>query len=129
LVTAGEARVRRPAVAGSFYPSDPSALERAVRAHLAEAAPPEPGAPVPKALGVPHAGCVCSGPVGASAFVRLAPLRGRLERIVLLGPSHQVPFRGLAVPEAEVFETPLGPVEGDAAGGAAARGGPGGRRG
>jgi AmmeMemoRadiSam system protein B len=110
-----ERRIRRPAVAGSFYPSEPKLLEREVRGHL-EAARPAPGAPSPKALIVPHAGYVYSGPVAGSAYARLVPLRGRVERVVLLGPSHHVPLRGLAVPEADVFATPLGPVEIDADG-------------
>ncbi len=103
-------------MAGSFYPSEPAALEREVRGLLAGAPAPAPGASPPKALIVPHAGYVYSGPVAASAYARLAPLRGRVRRIVLLGPSHRVPLRGLAVPDADVFATPLGPVEVDADG-------------
>jgi AmmeMemoRadiSam system protein B len=103
-------------VAGSFYPSEAAALERAVRAHLGAAPSPVAGAAPPKALIVPHAGYVYSGAIAAAAYARLAPLRGRAERVVLLGPSHQVPLRGLAVPEAEAFETPLGLIEVDAAG-------------
>jgi AmmeMemoRadiSam system protein B len=103
-------RTRRPVVAGTFYPADPAELERAVRCHLEDAAPvPGEEAP-PKALIAPHAGYPYSGPVAASAYARLRPLRGRIERVVLLGPSHRVPLEGLAVPSAEVFLTPLGEV-------------------
>jgi hypothetical protein len=112
----GAGRVRRPAVAGSFYPEDPKALERSVLEQLAAVSPPGPDAAPPKALIVPHAGYVFSGPVAATAYASLRPLRGKLERVVLLGPCHQVPFRGLAVPDAEVFATPLGGVEVDAPG-------------
>jgi AmmeMemoRadiSam system protein B len=48
--------------------------------------------------------------VAASAYARLAPLRGRVHRIVLLGPSHRVPLRGIAASGADAFETPLGRV-------------------
>lgn len=108
-------RVRPPAVAGLFYPDDPAALERTVRA-LLEAAD-EAAGPPPKALVVPHAGYVYSGPVAASAYRRLRPARGRVRRVVLLGPAHRVPVAGLALPEAEAFATPLGrvPVAADAA--------------
>jgi hypothetical protein len=101
-------RPRRPAVAGVFYPDDPDELAREVRAHLG-AARSHPGPP-PRAIIAPHAGYVYSGPVAGSAYARLAPLRGRVRRVVLIGPSHRVGFEGLAVPSADVFTTPLGPV-------------------
>ena len=81
---------------------------------LSAARPPPEGAAAPKALIVPHAGYVYSGPVAATAYAALRPLRGKIERVVLLGPSHHVPLRGLAVPDAEAFATPLGVVELDA---------------
>ena len=64
----------------------------------------------PKALIVPHAGYVYSGPVAASAYARLRSARGRIRRVVLLGPSHRVGFRGLALSGADWFETPLGRI-------------------
>lgn len=64
----------------------------------------------PKALIVPHAGWIYSGPIAASAYTLLEPLRDTIERVVLLGPSHFVPFEGLALPSHEAFETPLGRV-------------------
>jgi hypothetical protein len=63
---------------------------------------------------VPHAGYVYSGPVAASAYALLAPLRGRVRRVVLLGPAHRVWLRGLAAPVADAFATPLGVVPIDA---------------
>jgi len=96
--------VRAPSVAGSFYPEDPVELEAEVSRLLADA---EPG-PRPKALIAPHAGYVYSGPVAASAFRRVqgAPVG----RVVLLGPSHFARLRGLALPDAGAFATPLGRV-------------------
>lgn len=107
---------RRPAVAGTFYPEHPEQLRAELRQHLAGAARFEAGEPAPKALIVPHAGYVYSGPVAASAFARLRPLQGRVERVVLLGPSHHVRVRGLAVPTHRAFLTPLGavPIDRDA---------------
>lgn len=102
-------RTRPPAVAGSFYPADPKALRALVRSCLDAA---QPGADAPaKAFVVPHAGYVYSGPVAATAYARIATLRDRVRRIVLIGPSHRVAFRGIALPEAEIFETPLGAIE------------------
>jgi AmmeMemoRadiSam system protein B len=106
--------IRPAAVAGMFYPDAPSALSAAVREHLARVAPRAAGGVLPKALIVPHAGYVYSGPVAASAYARIAAGRGVIRRVVLLGPVHRVPIRGLALPVAQAFATPLGTVEIDA---------------
>jgi AmmeMemoRadiSam system protein B len=108
-------RVRPAAVAGSFYPSGPGQLRDMVEGFLAGAAAGAPG-PAPKAVVVPHAGYVYSGPVAASAYARLGLGRDRITRVVLLGPSHRVAFSGLAVSGAMGFASPLGVVPVDAAG-------------
>jgi AmmeMemoRadiSam system protein B len=104
------AEIRPAAVAGRFYAADPEELRRDVERHLAAARGPSRPPPPPKALIVPHAGYVYSGPVAAAAYARLAPMRDTLERVVLLGPSHRLWFEGLAVPSVEAFRTPLGTV-------------------
>lgn len=111
---ASPATVRPAAVAGTFYPGDPARLEADVRAYLKAAAPPA-GAPAPKAIIAPHAGYVYSGPIAASAYARLAPARGTITRVVLLGPCHRIAVRGLAAPSADAFATPLGAVPVDRA--------------
>jgi AmmeMemoRadiSam system protein B/AmmeMemoRadiSam system protein A len=108
-------RVRPPAVAGLFYPDRRDALDRALDDALVEARPVSPPARrPPKALIVPHAGYVYSGPVAASGYRRLEGVRGRIRRVVLLGPVHRVPVRGLALPGVDAFDTPLGRVPLDA---------------
>jgi len=106
---------RLPAVAGTFYPDDPYRLAAEVRGHLAAAAPASGARP--KALVAPHAGYVYSGPVAGSAFRQLEPWRAAIRRVVLMGPSHFVPLRGLALSSAAAFATPLGdvPLAADAA--------------
>ena len=99
--------VRNPAVAGLFYPDDPRELHAMVAEYLG--AVHATGA-VPKAIIAPHAGYIYSGPIAASAYARIRPARGRITRVVLLGPAHRVPMRGLALPAAGAFTTPLGPV-------------------
>ena len=64
----------------------------------------------PKAIIVPHAGYIYSGPTAAVAYAGLSSVRDRIRRVVLLGPVHRVPVRGLALPRADAFETPLGEV-------------------
>ena len=101
-------RVRRPAVAGMFYPAEPGALARHIDALLA-AADPAPG-PLPLALVVPHAGTIYSGPIAASAYARLLPHVSSIARVVAFGPVHRVAVRGAVVPAAEAWATPLGEV-------------------
>ena len=104
--------VRPPAVAGAFYPADPARLTADIRRYLAEASPPALDFPL-RALIVPHAGYVYSGPVAATGY-RLLEERTDLGRIVMLGPSHFVWFAGLALPDADRLLTPLGEVAVDA---------------
>jgi AmmeMemoRadiSam system protein B len=100
--------VRRPAVAGQFYPADQQRLRAQVWQLFADA-PPSHGA-LPKALIAPHAGYIYSGAVAAAAFATLKQHVERIERVVLIGPAHYVAVRGIAVPTTEAFATPLGHV-------------------
>jgi AmmeMemoRadiSam system protein B len=100
--------VRRPAVAGAFYPGDQDALRAAVTALLADV--PASTEPLPKAVIAPHAGYVYSGQPAAAAFASLRNAGQRIERVVLIGPAHFVPFRGIAVPAFDAMATPLGEV-------------------
>lgn len=100
--------IREPAVAGLFYAGRAGRLATDV-ARLLDAVPATES-PRPKALIVPHAGYVYSGPVAASAYARLRPWHDRYRRVVLLGPTHRVPLRGLAMTNADAFRTPLGDV-------------------
>jgi len=102
--------VRPAAVAGMFYPASPDELAREVDDLLGQSAGGGLAPGFPKALIVPHAGYVYSGGVAAEAYDRLRPARGIVRRVVLLGPCHRVLVRGLALPEASAFVTPLGQV-------------------
>ncbi|CAG0975861.1 hypothetical protein BURK2_01567 [Burkholderiales bacterium] len=99
--------VRPAAVAGMFYPDDATALTAAVHAYLRAATLENVEAP--KALIVPHAGYIYSGPVAGQAYAQLGNATG-ISRVVLLGPAHRVALRGLALPETQAFATPLGIV-------------------
>lgn len=106
--------LRPAAVAGMFYPESAAALAQEVGQMLA-AAPALP-ALHPKAIIVPHAGYIYSGPVAASIYAPLERLRGTVRRVVLLGPTHRVAVDGLALPASAAFSTPLGiiPIDGPA---------------
>jgi len=100
--------IREPAVAGLFYPENTHELRTAVQDYLVSVPPTDH--PAPKALIVPHAGYHYSGPVAANAYAILRAYRDRYTRVVLLGPSHREPLRGLALSEAHAWSTPLGEV-------------------
>jgi AmmeMemoRadiSam system protein B/AmmeMemoRadiSam system protein A len=97
-----------------FYPRDARELEREVAELIDGVENLAPRFGHPKALIVPHAGYIYSGPVAARAYDELAAARGVVKRVVLLGPVHRVPLRGLALPGAEAFDTPLGRIPVDA---------------
>jgi MEMO1 family protein len=100
-------RVRRMAVAGTFYPSDPRGLAAEVDRLVPNSSP----SVAPKALIAPHAGYSYSGPIAGTAYATIAAARSVITRVVVIGPAHFVPLRGLAVSGADAFETPLGLVE------------------
>jgi len=111
-MTGATTRVRPAAVAGRFYPGDARTLATTVDDALAHAAPWS--GPAPKALVVPHAGYVYSGPIAATGYRTLAAARDTVRRVVLIGPAHYVGVDGLAVSSADAFVTPLGVVPVDA---------------
>ncbi len=106
------ATMRPAAVAGMFYPGSARVLGAEVGEMLSGA---EPVAASPKALIVPHAGYVFSGPVAASAYACLRNSAAVIRRVVMFGPAHRVWVPGLAASSADFFETPLGRVPVDQA--------------
>lgn len=102
-------RLRRAAVAGTWYPGTAEALAAAVDRHLAAAAGAAPDDRPPghlRALVAPHAGLIYSGTVAAHAYRRIR--RESFDVIVLVGPSHYVPFEGVSVIPDGACDTPLG---------------------
>ena len=99
--------IRPPAVAGLFYPANPAALAD-LRDRLLAGATRRSG-PRPKALVVPHAGLVYSGPVAASAYAQVYGA-DRIERVILIGPAHRVYVTGIGASGATALQTPLGQV-------------------
>ncbi|MFL0796354.1 MAG: AmmeMemoRadiSam system protein B [Cellvibrionaceae bacterium] len=107
-------KIRQPAVAGLFYPQDSEELQHQVNSFLQEAILRQPSnndeQPQPlKALIAPHAGYIYSGAIAASAYSLLVN-NHCFSRVLLLGPSHRVGFRGIATPDADTFHTPLGNI-------------------
>jgi MEMO1 family protein len=114
VAVSSTANIRPAAVAGAFYPGNAPQLAAEIGELLDGVERLEPKFCFPKALIVPHAGYIYSGPVAARAYDELAAARGIVKRVVLLGPTHYVAGRGLALPVSNVFETPLGRIPVDA---------------
>jgi AmmeMemoRadiSam system protein B len=100
--------IRPPAFAGSFYPTDPEELRSTIEGYLRNVK--SVNTVSPKAVIAPHAGYIYSGPIAASAFARFASARDVIRRVVLIGPGHRIPFKGLATTSADAWLTPLGAV-------------------
>jgi AmmeMemoRadiSam system protein B len=106
----GDVPVVGPTVAGTWYPSSPDELGRQIDALLRSVEAAEPAYPSTtcRALIAPHAGFVYSGAVAARVFRSVDS--GASRRVLLIGPSHYADFRGLRVPRASAYRTPLGDV-------------------
>ncbi len=103
----GNENIRRAAVAGGFYPGDKASLEKYVDALLRQANPPVIKEPI-RAIMVPHAGYIYSGPVAAYAYKEL---EGRdIRTVILISNSHRHFLDGVAIYKKGSFETPLGLV-------------------
>jgi AmmeMemoRadiSam system protein B len=105
--------VRPPAVTGSFYPRKAGELQAYVERSLSQAK----AASFSDLVGLiaPHAGYMYSGGVAAESFASMAPSAKTFARVLLIGPPHYVPVRGIAAPSARAFATPLGEVPVDRA--------------
>jgi AmmeMemoRadiSam system protein B len=99
--------VRPSILAGTWYPGNPDELSKAVQGYLSRVKMTSLDGTL-KALIVPHAGYVYSGPVAAHAYrlLQKTPFR----RVILVGPSHRVGFAGVSVNLQSGYETPLGIV-------------------
>lgn len=102
---------RPSAVAGRFYPADPTQLRTAIRRMLERVKVSPNGDPLAPAYVVPHAGYRFSGPVAAQVYARLRPHKGSVSRVVLIGPSHFARLEGVAASPAATWSTPLGTVK------------------
>src|SRR2546425_2040049 len=108
-------QVRRPAVAGAFYPADPGELKELIRAsYLHRLGPGSEPPPEYLSKGVvpclsPHAGYVYSGPVAAHTYLHVSSLRNP-ELVVIVGPNHYAVGSGVATFKEGRWETPLGQV-------------------
>ena len=109
--------VRPAAVAGIFYPEHEKELRNTVQKYLNGAGKVESELKIAldeisaiRMLIVPHAGYIYSGKTAAFAYKLLKQFKNRIRRVLLFGPAHRVWLTGMALPEADSFETPLGLV-------------------
>lgn len=99
--------IRHAAVAGMFYPKNQDELQQSINTYLNAA---KSNNMAPKAIIVPHAAYIYSGPIAASAYRLLKNFPRQIKRVLLFGPAHRMAFSGLALSQAERFSTPLGQI-------------------
>jgi len=110
--------VRKPAVAGQFYPSDPKELSTLIdecyahRLGPGKEPPASPGKAETVAVVCPHAGYIYSGPVAAHSFLHVSSLPNP-ELIVMVGPNHYGIGSGVSICAEGEWESPLGRVRVD----------------
>lgn len=104
--------VREPTLAGTWYPRSPEKLKGQIAEFFSKAGS-EPVQGEVIGLLVPHAGYMYSGQVAAFGFKQLE--KTNFKRVILIGPSHYVGFKGIAVDLQSGYRTPLGttPVDKD----------------
>lgn len=100
--------LRKPAVAGSFYPSSPKELDATISGLLNQAETIS-STESAKVLIVPHAGISFSGQIAAWGFKQVEGKN--YTRIILLGASHRAFFNHASVYDKGIWETPLGKIE------------------
>jgi AmmeMemoRadiSam system protein B len=99
--------IRKPAVAGMFYPEKPKSLEREIEEFYSNVSP-LPAISKAKGLVIPHAGYVYSGQTAAFGFKSLDVFR--IKTVIVLSPSHREYFQGICIYDGDGYETPLGIV-------------------
>lgn len=98
--------IRPAAVAGSFYPDNPSILTEDIQRYMSAAT----SSTQAEAIIAPHAGYQYSGPIAANAYQAILHRKKVIKRVVILGPAHRVYVTGLALSSADAFATPLGRI-------------------
>ncbi|MBU1110499.1 AmmeMemoRadiSam system protein B [Patescibacteria group bacterium] len=100
--------IRLPIAAGSYYPADPEQLMLQIEDCLDKVNETEILPVLPRILIVPHAGLSFSGSTAAYGFKQIQ--NTPINRVILLGSSHQVPFGGVSVSPQDIWRTPLGDI-------------------
>ena len=109
-----ESSIRHAAVAGAFYPDDEMELREMIEDYLSKAEEVKlksRGKAKLRALIVPHAGYIYSGPIAAYGYKLLANYKEQVKDVIVIGPSHYAGFRGACEAGFDIWETPLGRVK------------------
>ena len=100
--------IRQPAVAGQFYPEDPTELSQIIDKFLGAAELPKTES-VPKILIVPHAGYIFSGQTASYGFKAIEGKK--YDNVIIIGSSHNYPITEMALYGGDAVQTPLGLVK------------------
>lgn len=100
--------IRKPTVAGMFYPKESTELKELILSLLEEN---KPAKKYNNIVGIvsPHAGYIYSGKSASIAYDVLKE-NSNFETAIILSPSHQEYFKGSCIYNGDAYETPLGEV-------------------
>lgn len=102
--------IRKPAVAGAFYPADKEELTRSINGFLDNAKKIDIDKRI-LAIITPHAGYVYSGQVAAYSYKQIQ--YKKINTAVIMCNSHTASFSGIAIDDSDAWQTPLGIVKVD----------------
>lgn len=111
MIPASSQVKRLPAVADQFYPADAIRLKKMLNDFLTQVDVDTSSAEKIKALIVPHAGYIYSAAIAASAYKLLSQNPDEYKQVILLGPSHRLSFKGLAISSADCYSMPFGDIK------------------
>jgi len=100
-------KIREPAVSGMFYPNSKAELSQMIDSLMQKCVKKK--LDNVKAMIVPHAGYSYSGIVAASGYSLIKEKPHNM--VIIMGPSHRIPFLGGAFDTNEFWITPLGKVK------------------
>ena len=106
-------KIRKPCVAGMFYPASPEQLTAEIESYLTKALPKTTTGKTVRGIVSPHAGYVYSGPVAGWGFKQVQG--EEYDTVIVISPSHQEAFDGCSIYGGEAYQTPLGNVAVDLA--------------
>jgi AmmeMemoRadiSam system protein B len=99
-------QIRQSVFGDMFYPKDSKKLTTMIDSFLDNVTEDHP---IPKAIIAPHAGYIYSGQTAAHAFKCMLKSKA-IKKVIVVAPSHQHAFEGIATTTADQFETPLGKI-------------------
>jgi hypothetical protein len=100
--------IRKPYFAGQFYDDNEVNLRKYLIGIVQKELSTERTSDHIRALILPHAGYRFSAQTAIKTLLRT--INGNYSKILVIAPSHRIPFQGIAMSEFDTYRTPLGDI-------------------